>query len=61
MFEKLRDLMLCFFAVLIAVTIIPLIAITFPIWVTVFGVMRILSDRHPRFKQALQGIGIVIK
>lgn len=61
MFEKLKDMMLCFLAVLIVVTIIPLMIITLPIWVTVFGVMRILSDRHPRFRQALQGIGIVLK
>ena len=61
MVMKLKELMFCFSAVLIAVTIIPLIAITFPIWFTVIGIMKILSERHPRFNRALQSVGITLK
>ena len=61
MVMKLKELMFCFSAVLIALTIIPLMVITFPIWFTVLGMMKILSDRHPRFNRALQNVGITLK
>lgn len=61
MVMKLKDMMFCFSAVLIAVTIIPLTVITFPIWFTVLGMMKILSERHPRFSRALQSVGITLK
>ena len=35
MVMKLKELMFCFSSVLITLTIIPLMAITFPIWFTV--------------------------
>lgn len=61
MVMKLKELMFCFSSVLITLTIIPLMVITFPIWFTVLGMMKILSDRHPRFNRALQSAGITLK
>lgn len=61
MVMKLKELMFCFSSVLITLTIIPLMVITFPIWFTVLGMMKILSDRHPRFNRALQSVGITLK
>ena len=59
--KKLEEIVLIIATIVIASIVVPLLVITFPLWLVLTMSLRMLTERYPSVSRALQRLGVTLK
>ena len=59
--QKLEEVVLIIATIVIASIVVPLVVITFPLWLVLTMSLRMLTERYPSVSRALQRLGVTLK